>query len=486
MKKRVKIADIKVGDRFREELGDIEALSVSIEMYGLIHPVVIDEDMNLIAGFRRLSACKKLGHTEISVRGYEALTELERKEIEAEENWRRKNLTWVEEVKAKQELHRLKQEMHGEASAGRPSKGGEKQGWSLRDMADYTGESASLLSKDIQLAAALEDYPELAQSKDKHTAHKRLALIKERAILSELAAREKDTIKQIAPIGILSHGDAIDIMKKELEPDSVDMVLMDPPYAKDLEIRSATSPKPYHDVREELLPVIGEVMREAHRVLKWNRVMLVFFDISNYQPLLELAEDAGFYVCNLPLIWNKEGGRAVLPFDHLYAHGYEAILHCQKGRRSLNMPGKPNVLSNFPPVSSQRRIHPVQKPLSILKYLISQHTTAGELVIDPFAGAASTLIAAIELHRRAWGCEIDEDYYNAGVVAIGKCLERMERAVSADKGEIEVDINTDEPTTYKELTPGTEKWIRWWKSHPEDQEGMLKMARDAKKDDEGR
>ena len=58
---------IKVGSRFRRDLGDIDALAKSISTVGLLHPIVINENNELIAGVRRLEACKKLGWTDIPV-----------------------------------------------------------------------------------------------------------------------------------------------------------------------------------------------------------------------------------------------------------------------------------------------------------------------------------------------------------------------------------------------------------------------------------
>lgn len=62
------IADIKVGNRFRKELGDIGPLKSSIRQHGLFHPVVVDEDYNLIAGWRRMKAYEQLGWPTIPVR----------------------------------------------------------------------------------------------------------------------------------------------------------------------------------------------------------------------------------------------------------------------------------------------------------------------------------------------------------------------------------------------------------------------------------
>jgi ParB family chromosome partitioning protein len=64
----VAIDDIKVGPRHRRDPGDLHALAASIAAIGLLHPVSIDGDGNLLAGARRLEACKRLGWTSIPVR----------------------------------------------------------------------------------------------------------------------------------------------------------------------------------------------------------------------------------------------------------------------------------------------------------------------------------------------------------------------------------------------------------------------------------
>lgn len=61
------IADIRVGERHRRDLGDIDALAQSIAAIGLLHPITIDTNNNLLAGARRLAACKQLGRTHIPV-----------------------------------------------------------------------------------------------------------------------------------------------------------------------------------------------------------------------------------------------------------------------------------------------------------------------------------------------------------------------------------------------------------------------------------
>ena len=57
------------------------------------------------------------------------------------------------------------------------------------------------------------------------------------------------------------------------------------------------------------------------------------------------------------------------------------------------------------------KIHPTQKPIKVLKQLISLFTDEGDVVIDPVAGSGTTLRAALELGRKAYGFEIKKDFY---------------------------------------------------------------------------
>jgi ParB family chromosome partitioning protein len=113
----IRIDEIQIGPRWREDLGDLPALAHSIERFGLLHPVVITRSKRLAAGWWRVEAYRLLGRTEIEVRWYDELTEAERRAFEVEENLQRQDLTpyerskgyvqWAEAVAA-----RLHQEAH--------------------------------------------------------------------------------------------------------------------------------------------------------------------------------------------------------------------------------------------------------------------------------------------------------------------------------------------------------------------------------------
>lgn len=57
------------------------------------------------------------------------------------------------------------------------------------------------------------------------------------------------------------------------------------------------------------------------------------------------------------------------------------------------------------------KVHPTQKPVKLLEHLISIFTDEGEVVIDPCAGSGSTLLAAAQTNRKAFGFEIKKDFY---------------------------------------------------------------------------
>lgn len=70
--------------------------------------------------------------------------------------------------------------------------------------------------------------------------------------------------------------------------------------------------------------------------------------------------------------------------------------------------------------------HLTEKPTELLRQLIEAMTVPGEMVADPFGGTASTLVAALELDRRAWGCELLDTNYNAGWGNIANAVKKKQ------------------------------------------------------------
>jgi ParB family transcriptional regulator, chromosome partitioning protein len=89
----VPIKDIIIKKRIRNDIGDISELMESISKFGLLNPITVSDKMELIAGFRRLEACKALGHEEIECRVIPIQSKIDKLLVEADENLTRKDLT---------------------------------------------------------------------------------------------------------------------------------------------------------------------------------------------------------------------------------------------------------------------------------------------------------------------------------------------------------------------------------------------------------
>ena len=68
-------------------------------------------------------------------------------------------------------------------------------------------------------------------------------------------------------------------------------------------------------------------------------------------------------------------------------------------------------LYHYPICHEKGRFHPTQKPTKLMQELIRKHSNDGDLVVDTFAGAATTLVAAHLTGRSYAGCEPDDEYY---------------------------------------------------------------------------
>src|SRR5450755_2788085 len=97
----MKIEQIQIGFRYRRDLGDLRPLVDSIVEVGLLHPIVVTPEGRLIAGQRRLEACRQLGWTEVPVTVVDLLQAVRG---EAHENFVRKDLLPSEIVALKRAI----------------------------------------------------------------------------------------------------------------------------------------------------------------------------------------------------------------------------------------------------------------------------------------------------------------------------------------------------------------------------------------------
>ena len=107
-------------------------------------------------------------------------------------------------------------------------------------------------------------------------------------------------------------------------------------------------------------------------------------------------------------IWKK---RAPSPMNcqYLWLSDVECCVYARKPKGTFN--GK-YLSSVWEELSSRNKFHPTEKPLSLMKKLIEVSSNKGDLVVDPFCGGGSTLVAAKELGRRYAGCDKNSDCVN--------------------------------------------------------------------------
>src|SRR5208337_2967526 len=110
----VLVHEITIGDRFRKDYGNLEALKASITHYttdtfsGLLEPIILDRENNLLAGGRRLRAFTELNRPRIPAQYLDEIDAIQAREIELEENVQRKDLDWAEQCELIAEIDALK------------------------------------------------------------------------------------------------------------------------------------------------------------------------------------------------------------------------------------------------------------------------------------------------------------------------------------------------------------------------------------------
>lgn len=102
-------------------------------------------------------------------------------------------------------------------------------------------------------------------------------------------------------------------------------------------------------------------------------------------------------------------------------HGeYKGSRENQVGKRYMAMTGFPNNLLEFPNIAPSKTVHPFQKPIDLLEYLIKTYTNENETVLDFTMGSGSTGVACLNTNRKFIGIELDENYFD---IAINRIFE---------------------------------------------------------------
>lgn len=222
----------------------------------------------------------------------------------------------------------------------------------------------------------------------------------------------------------LKCGDCLELMK-DIPDKSIDMILCDLPYGTTT-------------CKWDIIIPFDELWREYERIIKDNGAIVLF----SKQPFTTLLIHSNLKLFKYTLVWKKDNHDNPLNAKKRFLNITEDICVFYKKQCTYNPQGIIKVdkiikqgrgkslaqrderkeeyrqeYSNYPKnILDFKRdlpnIHPTQKPVELLKYLIKTYTEENEIVLDNCMGSGSTGVACKQLNRSFIGFEINPEYYN--------------------------------------------------------------------------
>lgn len=210
----------------------------------------------------------------------------------------------------------------------------------------------------------------------------------------------------------LYNSDCIDILKT-ITDNSIDLIVTDPPYR----VISGGKPHSKNQPSGMLSKNDGKIfdnndispetyIPELYRVLKDNTHCYIMTNTINLEKFLSISREVGFGLHNV-LIWEKNNATP----NKWYMKNCEYTLFLYKGKaKFINNPSSKTV-HMFNNILGDK-LHPTEKPVSLMKFYIENSSNVDDIVLDPFMGVGATGVACKELNRNFIGIEIDETYFN--------------------------------------------------------------------------
>lgn len=229
----------------------------------------------------------------------------------------------------------------------------------------------------------------------------------------------------------LWNGDCLDLMN-EIPDNSIDFVLCDLPYG-------VTSCK------WDIIIPFDKLWKQYHRIVKQNGAIALF----GQEPFSSLLRTSNLEEYKYDWYWEKERltniaqvkrrcGKTVETISIFYrkqpTYNPQMSIYTGKPRSNKIKNGKlgklcdsgekkaieyhdngtryPTQVLRFQRDCLKSNLHPTQKPIALLEYLISTYTNNGDVVLDNCMGSGSTGVAAKRLNRRFIGIELDNNYFS--------------------------------------------------------------------------
>jgi site-specific DNA-methyltransferase (adenine-specific) len=235
-----------------------------------------------------------------------------------------------------------------------------------------------------------------------------------------MATTSVATTQQNSFINQILHGNCIEVMQ-QIPANNVDFILTDPPYLVNYRDRNNRSIP--NDVDANWLK---PAMAEAYRVLKQDRVAIMFYGWTKIDKFFEAWIGAGFRPIG-HIVFRKTYSSK----SRFLRYQHEQAFLLAKGRPPLPKQPLGDVIEM--PYSGNK-LHPTQKPVPALVPLIRSFTLSGEIVLDPFAGSGSSSAAALLTGRRYIGIEMDDAYFEQARLRLTRVHQRAAAKRSSGSG----------------------------------------------------
>ena len=372
----------------------INKIRASLREFGFVNPVIIDRDMNVIAGHGRLAAAKAEGFDEVPCVFIDDMTEAQKKAYILADNRMALDAGWDDDL--------LKVEME-----------------SLQDMGfdlGLTGFDESEIADLFDIDAEGED--------DGFDVEEEL----EKPCFSmpgDIWHLGKHTV-------ICGDSTEPETFERLLSGKTVNLVCTDPPYLVSLE--SSVGKIKNDDLDDEKgYEFLKSAFDRFHEAMAKDASIYVFYATMKARVFYDAYEDAGFKV-GAGLIWKKP--RAPLMRTDWKFNMEPIIWGWRKdGKHIWYGDQKQKAVFEFDGIKNAKEDgcgHPSSKPVPLIAYLIKQCTQTNGLVLDGFLGSASTLIACEQLGRICYGVELEPKFVDVAVERFRKNVPNAEVYVERD------------------------------------------------------
>lgn len=351
----------------------INKLRSSLREFGFINPILIDKDYNILAGHGRVMAAREEGIKEVPCVLVEHLTEAQKKAYILADNRLAMDAGWDDEMLAL-ELENLKELDFDMDLTG-------------FDAAEIDELFSNIHDKDVQdddfdVDAALAEEPISKQGDIWLLGRHRL---------------------------ICGDSTKAEIYEKLMEGKKANLCVTDPPYNVNYTAGSENERKIKNDNMEDknFYEFLLASFKNIFNSLDDGAAAYIFHADTEGLNFRKAFKDAGFHLANV-CIWAKQS----LVLGHSdYQWQHEPILYGWKptGKHRWYSDRKQTTIWNFDrPTKSE--LHPTMKPVPLVAYPIQNSSMSNCIVLEPFAGSGSTLIACEQLGRICYAIELDEKY----------------------------------------------------------------------------